>query len=747
MIDNSRTRSLSFWMAWLVPMPLIAALAAILAISLESAHWVDDSSLFYWGILLGFLCGVLLAASRFRGLTALAYSAFVSTAMICQLIGRVAPSLQELGSLQIWNALWLMHLRLLTLSDRMMGWAVSLMQGQSVQDTGLFVLLMGLLVWNASTWLVWAVVRRHDALAGLLPYGLLLALDVQLRGQALEGLWLSIPGGLLLMAFSSYVREHADWEERKVDYPEYMAGAWLLSSIGLVIGISLLAGAAPWVGTPEGWRALSDFFHPVQQQMANTSDRLFAAVNPAPYRAPAVSIAAPDLNRIGSPLPSGDDTVMWVSTSDPPPAPPQAQPNLTAGPGPQHYWASASYGDYTGSGWVASGQAGFNASVGLTSFIGRYRLEQHFKIMASHGDTLFAANLPITASQSALIRFDRAGDSALVRGATSEYDVTSWVMHPGGLEVARLSNQYPAEITLTYLQLPPSLPQRVRVLASRIVSGSANAYEKAIRIQNYLRITYPYKIDTPAPPAGRDAVDYFLFDAPGGFCTYYASAMAVLLRAESVPARVVTGYAMGQYDRAQKAYRVPVSAAHAWVQAYLPGYEWVEFEPTPSEPAIEYLAAHEEAVAPSTPQRGDAGNGDIFNQAWLVFAALIGCLAITAWLYRQVEWLRGTDKGRAKIVYSDIRRSLAWVGLDAPSSLTPDEFVARHARVLADRDILSQAIERATGLYVRATFSPDAPSKTETEAARRMWQRARSQWLGLGVTRIVGLVRRGIWFL
>src|SRR5204862_77196 len=142
--------------------------------------------------------------------------------------------------------------------------------------------------------------------------------------------------------------------------------------------------------------------------------------------------------------------------------------------------------------------------------------------------------------------------------------------------------EYPAALQSAYLQLPAELPARVRRLAEQITAGASTPYDKALRLQDYLRATYAYRLDVAAPPEGQDAVDYFLFTASAGYCNYFASAMAVMLRAVGVPARLATGYAMGEYDRGRGAYRVPGNAAHAWVEVYFAGYGWVDFEPTPS---------------------------------------------------------------------------------------------------------------------------------------------------------------------
>ncbi len=65
-----------------------------------------------------------------------------------------------------------------------------------------------------------------------------------------------------------------------------------------------------------------------------------------------------------------------------------------------------------------------------------------------------------------------------------------------------------------------------------------------------------------------------------GYCEYYASTMAVILRDLDIPTRLVEGYQRGEEDVEAGVRRVKQSDAHAWVQVYFPRYGWVDFDPT-----------------------------------------------------------------------------------------------------------------------------------------------------------------------
>ena len=153
--------------------------------------------------------------------------------------------------------------------------------------------------------------------------------------------------------------------------------------------------------------------------------------------------------------------------------------------------------------------------------------------------------------------------------------------------------EYSGFVTDHYLQLPPTLPQRVKDLAERVTTGLDNPLDKTVAIRDYLRSPeFTYSQDIEAPPSDMDGVDWFLFESKAGYSDYYGSAMAVMLRAVGVPARMAAGYAPGELSEA--GYRVIRDwDSHGWVQAYFPNYGWIDFEPTPKWPE------HQRVVPPA----------------------------------------------------------------------------------------------------------------------------------------------------
>jgi len=114
--------------------------------------------------------------------------------------------------------------------------------------------------------------------------------------------------------------------------------------------------------------------------------------------------------------------------------------------------------------------------------------------------------------------------------------------------------------------------------ARRPVADDASA---ARVFESHLRNTFTYTRDVLACPPGRDPTEWFLFDARTGHCEYFASALTALCREVGIDARVVTGYAAGEFDPVTFEYTVRSSAAHAWVEVKVGPSQWRTMDGTP----------------------------------------------------------------------------------------------------------------------------------------------------------------------
>jgi transglutaminase-like putative cysteine protease len=131
-----------------------------------------------------------------------------------------------------------------------------------------------------------------------------------------------------------------------------------------------------------------------------------------------------------------------------------------------------------------------------------------------------------------------------------------------------------------HLALPPALPQRIADLARAWTAGIQDPTAQAQAIETRLRAEYAYDLESPSG-AAPNPLDHFLFESRRGHCEFYSTAMAIMLRTLGIPARNVTGFIGGSYNRFGDYYAVRQGDAHSWVEVYLDGRGWTRFDPTP----------------------------------------------------------------------------------------------------------------------------------------------------------------------
>lgn len=247
------------------------------------------------------------------------------------------------------------------------------------------------------------------------------------------------------------------------------------------------------------------------------------------------------------------------------------------------------------------------------------------------------------------------------------------------------------------LSVPPSVPPRVAELAAVIAGDARSDYERALALERYLRgLPYSYEV-RPLPRQG-DAVDQFLFEMRHGYCTYYASAMAIMARSLDIPARLAVGYATGRYDAASDAYLVREAEAHAWPELLIEG-RWLAFEPTPARPlpargenppGPAVVAPVPEAIPVETRRERD----------WLLVGLIAIALAIALllWVWRRHHASGSTPLARGQLRLEQIgtRAGLPW-----PQGATLHEY----GRLLGARgERARRASDEAVALIAAARY-------------------------------------------
>lgn len=132
-----------------------------------------------------------------------------------------------------------------------------------------------------------------------------------------------------------------------------------------------------------------------------------------------------------------------------------------------------------------------------------------------------------------------------------------------------------------------------------------NRLEQCRALLNHFLVPgrYEYTLDLrdAEVPRGLDPIEVFVSERRRGHCEYFASALALMLRSQGIPARLVVGYHGGDVNAVGQYFQVRQRHAHAWVEAYIEpeqvpegvlsvtpfsqprGGGWMRLDPTPSQ--------------------------------------------------------------------------------------------------------------------------------------------------------------------
>ena len=149
---------------------------------------------------------------------------------------------------------------------------------------------------------------------------------------------------------------------------------------------------------------------------------------------------------------------------------------------------------------------------------------------------------------------------------------------------SRLNYMIGTEESEDYLALTLQYPEKINPRTVALGKSLAQRYDSPRKIINAVLQMFGEQefFYTLKPPAllGLNSVDQFLFDTRRGFCEHYAGAFALIMRAAGIPARIVTGYQGGEYNRVGNYLIVRQSDAHAWTEVWIENQGWVRVDPT-----------------------------------------------------------------------------------------------------------------------------------------------------------------------
>ena len=211
-------------------------------------------------------------------------------------------------------------------------------------------------------------------------------------------------------------------------------------------------------------------------------------------------------------------------------------------------------------------------------FKARHRVTQEYFIVN------FDANAFIGMKEPALITPYETWDASSFRAA---FSVESMVSNATFFDLMRSTQDgwpAPADLGLTESEFQVLTyygnNERLRAFAQEITQGFHLYSDKVWIIYNRLKFgEFRYSL-RPGIAVDGDQLGLFLFYSKRGYCSYFASAMALLLRSLGIPARVAVGFFVDPAANVFNYYPVRADMAHAWVEVLFPGYGWIEFDPT-----------------------------------------------------------------------------------------------------------------------------------------------------------------------
>lgn len=752
----------------LVATALLAALLYLtLAASLEAAGHVADGMGIVVLVTLGAVSlGVLMSFSRFDGFFALSHALFTGLALILFLMARlptddqVAPFLDK-NVPEVQARAYYVLLQWLN-------WLDAAISGSASADNYVFVFEIAFLLWWLAFLGMWSILRYGFVWRAVVPAALVMLINAYYAPQAVTTLLAVFSAlALFLLIRTNLAHQQLRWRERHLFVAQELTWDFLRTGLTYTVIVLAIAWLLPGLGRNVQVRQL---LAPINEQWEQTSqglDRLYQGLNRRPE---AASAAFGRSLTLGGARNVGDSLIFNVRTQS------------------GRYWRAVTFDTYTGKGWVNSNtaQAALPAfqPAPIAAWAARAPLTQTISMMASTGNVVFgvpdirqldlpvdvvAADVPATPLEAPALGEELPGavEFSMVRARETldigdAYTVLSSATVATELALQSAGTDYPAAILDRFVQMPEDFSPRVAALAQSLTLTATTPYEKAKAIEGYLR-TIPYNDNIEAPPPNADPIEYFLFAIREGYCDYYATSMAMMLRSLGLPARTASGYAEGSFDEESGLYYVTERDAHTWVEMYYPGLGWVEFEPTAGESPLQRPSGDDTSATitrpPASPSDPTQGAGDEANRPeeggnpfvpsdeesgdsllpWWVWAILTPLLLVlgVALLWRlRVAGPTAFTADFPILLFERLQRWAARLGLAPEAHQTPYEQAQRWAQALPEG---REPIAQITHSYVEHRFSghpaprpapgndgvnseSSAESSTESSAESRAWR-------------------------
>ena len=665
------------------------------------------------------IIGLLLSKSQFSSRTAHFFALAYGFIIVGYLVGTLLPE----------TLTW--HERIINLGTRQIEWLNKAFTGGTSRDGLIFVVQTAAVFWLLGYFSAWYTFRKPRVWRVVIPTGLvLLSVVYYYYGPKplLYYMAIYIVLALLFVARTHLSAQEVIWQQASVRYERGIGMNFLRA--GLVVALLLLSVAyvmPTFAANTQVNDVLSDTRGP-WRDFQETWTRLFAAL-----RAYGTTTSDPyqDTMALGGPRSVSNDLVMDVYV-------PRELPNL--------YWRAIALDTYNDGGWSTRDQDTNlhfpdDGYLPIEETAAREDITQNVVNYIPNSSIIYAAPEVVSSSRQMFVDStpDGAGNeivstlrSRFVLTLGDQYEVVSRISNADVQSLQAASTDYPNWVTETFLQVSDELTPETIALAEQLTANFDNPYDKATAVQNYLRENITYNDQIEAPPPDVEPIHYTLFESQEAYCTYYASAMAMMLRSQGIPTRIVNGYAQGDFDDETNSYRVRASNAHTWVEVYFPDYGWIQFEPTSSIPVVvrqqlidgamgSELEAPTIGLADLEALRGEEGDiergGDVLGEnaganspletwkerlfVWQTAVALIILIAALVLMWVANEYNKRVE-GDITRSYSRLESWAGWLGLNFQPAITPYE---RADLILTEVPEGSPQVRSLTRQYVLRQFS------------------------------------------
>ncbi len=750
---------------------LLSFMLVNLALSLDAAGWSAGLDRLTGVTALAVVAGTLVAISDFGAFFAFVYGAITGAAAILYGLSGLAT-----GAVTGQEAAY-------QIVERTIIWFNAAFSGQPGADTLVFVLLLAILLWILCFNATWVYFREGRKWQAVLPTGLAMLVNLYYAPVDLKIYFvLYLIAAMLLLLRATLIEREEQWYDEGIYFPFDIGFDVMRDGVIFILLVVLLSWGLPTVLSPDD----QDLINPLEEPWQQAKDewhRLFSTLDYGDRGVAAPSVVFTASHPLGGARSVTNAPVMDVKSAV------------------NRYYQATVLDTYTSQSWELRNTVGVDlASQTLpTPKFGARRIITQTVTMRQVTNVLMGAPMPVAVSAPAdarVIPQTMTPEQALTAEAIGvselgliishdiiqpgqSYTITSSISFATESQLRDDSTIYTPAITERYLQLPDTVPQRVFDLAEEIAAGHDNPYDIARAVETYLR-DYKYNDQIPGPAPEQDAADYFLFEEKQGYCDYYATSMAVMLRHLGIPTRLAQGYATGEYNPLSGSYQLLEKDAHTWVEVYFPTYGWIQFEPTASEPVIE---RQEKSVIPpeeggrasafeqkqdeereqnipeeekTGPQTAFTGVSRGFLQRVSVNVGLImvlvgvaGLIVVAVLVRRLLQAPASSQQVRVRHRYTPhdfIERlwdRLLWwgerLGVTERPSLTPREQALLFARAIPP---ISDDVYDLAQLYARDKYSPHPLQQEEMRQAQFTWLKLRSQLVRAWLNRRFRFVQR-----